>query len=68
MAEAGRMAGFEAPKTEAARQEIDALRARAAQLEAQLSSQGVPQEHAPQAQHNKRLLNIGPNCTARKDR
>lgn len=40
---------FEAPKTAAARQEIDALRARASALEAQLATQGVPQEQAPKA-------------------
>lgn len=47
--EPGKVRGFEAPKTAAARQELDALRARASVLEAELSSQGVPQEHAPLA-------------------
>lgn len=40
---------IEAPKTETARAEIDALRARASALEAELATQGVPQEHAPTA-------------------
>jgi hypothetical protein len=47
--EPGKVGRFEAPKSEAARAELDALRTRAAQLEAQLNSQGVPQEHAPVA-------------------
>lgn len=47
--ELGKGEGIEVPKTEAARIELDALRVRAAQLEAQLSLQGIPQEHAPQA-------------------
>jgi hypothetical protein len=49
MAEPGGGSGFEAPKSEVARQELEALKARAAQLEAQLNTQGVPQEHAPKA-------------------
>jgi hypothetical protein len=47
--EPGKGTGVEAPRTEAARQELDALRARASVLEAQLTERGVPQEHAPAA-------------------
>lgn len=47
--EPGKVRGFEAPKTEVARAELDALRARASLLEAQLNTQGVPQEHTPAA-------------------
>jgi hypothetical protein len=47
--EPGKGERFEAPQTQEARAELDALRARAAALEAQLSSRGVPQEHAPVA-------------------
>lgn len=47
--EPGAGARLESPKTEEARREVEALRARAAEIEAQLLSQGVPQEHAPKA-------------------
>jgi hypothetical protein len=47
--EPGRGSGFEAPKTNTARAEIEALRARASALESQLTSQGVVGEQAPKA-------------------